>query len=72
GRISSIINGNHTDEIPELTNSQNMLLSSFSKMFIPDNDYASLSNTCGQEALAQEVPCDGRGSDFSHAPPEVY
>lgn len=72
GRISSIINGNHMDEIPELTNSQNMLLSSFSKMFIPDNDYASLSNTCGQEALAQEVPCDGRGSDFSHAPPEVY
>ncbi|MDD9334928.1 MAG: patatin-like phospholipase family protein [Rickettsiaceae bacterium] len=68
GRISSIINGNHMDEIPELTNSQNMLLSSFSKMFIPDNDY----NTCGQEALAQEVPCDGRGSDFSHAPPEVY
>ncbi|WP_341748072.1 patatin-like phospholipase family protein [Candidatus Tisiphia endosymbiont of Dascillus cervinus] len=68
GRISSIINGNHMDEIPELTNSQNMLLNSFSKMFIPDNDY----NTCGQEALAQEVPCDGRGSDFSHAPPEVY
>ncbi|WP_342267382.1 patatin-like phospholipase family protein [Candidatus Tisiphia endosymbiont of Empis tessellata] len=68
GRISSIINGNHMDEIPELTNSQNMLLNSFSKMFIPDNDY----NTCGQEALAQEVTCDGRGSDFSHAPPEVY
>ncbi|WP_341751443.1 patatin-like phospholipase family protein [Candidatus Tisiphia endosymbiont of Piscicola geometra] len=68
GRISSIINGNHMDEIPELTNSQNMLLNSFSKMFIPDNDY----NTCGQEALAQDVPCDGRGSDFSHAPPEVY
>lgn len=72
GRISSIINGNHMKEISELTHSQNMLLSSFSKMFIPDNDYTSLSNTCGQEALAEEVLCDGRGSDFSHAPPEVY
>lgn len=72
GRISSIINGNHTDEIPELTNSQNILLSSFSKMFVPDNDYTSLPSTCSQEALEHEVSCDGRGPDFLRISTDVY
>ncbi|WP_342259773.1 patatin-like phospholipase family protein [Candidatus Tisiphia endosymbiont of Metellina segmentata] len=71
-----IADGNFKNtNISEFSNFQNKFLQSFSSMFEPEDNVINDALSCAQQYNQhnnEEVPCDGRGSDFSHAPPEVY